>query len=355
MDRVVRLLDAAGVGPQDAILIHKPSNIFYLSGYTGEGLLLLMRGLTAIVTDFRYTEQAAQQAPGFDVKEISTSRSHVQVAGGLLAEAGSRNVFYEDDQVTVVQFAAMQKAMPGIAFESLNQQPEQLRRIKDDSEVAAITRACDISVQAFDYICGEIAEGMTEKEIQLKLDFKMMELGAEGLAFSTILASGENGSLPHAVPTNRRIRKGDMITLDFGAKYGGYCADMTRTIALGQPSAKMQEVHSIVLNAQIASQEALMPGKVCRDIDAIARGMIAQAGYGQNFGHGLGHSVGIDIHEMPRLNQTCEEVLAPGHVVTVEPGIYLPGIGGVRIENTCLVTENGAQSLVSAPRELLIL
>ncbi len=355
MDRVKRLLKAVGVGEKEAILLHKPSNIYYLSGYTGEGLLLLTADIASIVTDFRYTEQVGQQAPQFKVYEISTSRSHIQVVADTLQNTGVSTLYYEDDEVTVAQFDAMQKAMPEMAFMSLNGKPEQLRRVKDEKEIALISKACDISVQAFDYICGVISEGMTEKEVQLKMDFKMLELGAEELAFSTILASGENGSMPHAVPTQRRIAKGDMITLDFGAKYGGYCADMTRTISLGQPSAKMKEIHGIVLEAQMASQEALKLGKVCSEIDAIAREMISKAGYGQNFGHGLGHGVGIDIHEMPRLNQTCGEVLAAGHVVTVEPGIYLPGIGGVRIENTCLITQEGAQSLVSAPRELIIL
>ena len=355
MDRVSRLLNMAGVASQDAILIHKPSNIYFLSGYSGEGLLLLTRDISAIITDFRYTEQAGQQAPSFQVYEISTGKSHIQVAADVLQQAGIHQLYYEDDHVTVVQFATMGKAMPGMTFTPIKEKPEQLRKVKDESEIAVIRKACGISVQAFDYILTVITEGMTEREVQLKLDFKMLELGAEGLAFSTILASGENGSLPHAVPTSRRLQKGDLITLDFGAKYGGYCSDMTRTIALGQPSEEMRKVYDIVLQAQMAAQEALMPGKVCRDIDAIARDIITQAGYGKNFGHGLGHSVGIDIHEMPRLNQTCEEVVEPGIVITVEPGIYLPAIGGVRIENTCLVTENGAQSLVSAPRELIIL
>jgi len=216
-------------------------------------------------------------------------------------------------------------------------------------------KACGISSQAYEDMCGWIKPGMSEIHIKRLLDNRMLELGAQATAFSTIVASGPNGSLPHAVAGERLVQQGDMITLDFGAQYKGYCSDMTRTISLGQPSAKMLEIFNIVLTAQIACQDMLAPGKPCNGVDALARSIIGEAGYGEYFGHGLGHAVGIDIHEAPRLSPKCEDDLVPGHVVTVEPGIYLPGIGGVRIENTCLITDGGARSLVKAPRELRIL
>ncbi|MDD4080407.1 MAG: aminopeptidase P family protein [Eubacteriales bacterium] len=355
MGRTERLMDVCGLKAGEGIIIHKPANVFYLSGYTGEGLLLLSRGLSAIVTDFRYVEQAQNQAPGFEVHQISTGETHAQVAASLIHGAGITGVYYEDDYVTVRDGRKLKEALGEVQLWSLDMRPEQLREIKDDGEAALIEKACAISCEAFDYIITQIKPGMTEKQIQRALNFRMLELGADDVAFDTIVASGPNGSLPHAIPGERQIEKGDMITLDFGAKFGGYCADMTRTVALGQPGSRMREIYDIVLSAQIACQEALAPGRVSRDVDAIARKIIGDAGYAERFGHGLGHAVGIDIHENPRLSPTCMDTLKPGHVVTVEPGIYVPGLGGVRIENSCLVTDTGARSLVSAPREMIIL
>lgn len=355
MNRVQQLLERASLSPEAAILIHKPSNMLYFSGYSGEGLLVLGHGLRCIVTDFRYVEQAQAQAPGFTVHSISNDVNHAQVAASILRSQGISEALYEDDHVTVRAAAQLADAMEGITLRPLANHPEALRRVKDPDEVSLIEKACAISSDAFEYICGAIRPGMTEIRIKRLLDDHLLDLGAESTSFSTIVAFGPNGSLPHAIAGSRQVQAGDMITLDFGARYQGYCADMTRTIALGQPSAKMLEVYRIVLDAQMASQEALAPGKLCNEVDAIARKMIGDAGYGEYFGHGLGHAVGIDIHEDPRLSPKCAETLVPGHVVTVEPGIYLPGVGGVRIENTCLVTPSGARSLVHAPRELRFL
>lgn len=350
-----KLLASLSLAANEGVLIHKPSNMFYLSGYTGEGLIAACGAFRAIVTDFRYTEQAENQAPGFLVKMIETGVSHVKLASALFAEKGVAAVYFEDDEVTVKAFRAMQEAMPGVEFKPLSGAPEKLREIKDASEIARIEEACAISCKAFEAILPRIREGMTEKELQLALDYEMLSLGADGLAFNTIVASGENGSLPHAIPGERKIRRGDMITMDFGAKKGGYCADMTRTVALGEPSAEMRKIYDIVYRAQCECQAALAPGKSCFDIDKLSRDIIYGAGYEGRFGHGLGHAVGIDIHESPRLSPTCRDMLRPGHVITVEPGIYVPGLGGVRIENTCVVTEDGARTLVHAQKELLIL
>lgn len=355
MDRIGRLLEQAGLGAGETILIHKPANAFYLSGYAGEGLLVITRDLRAIVTDFRYVEQAGRQAPGWQVHSISPGLSHAKLAAGLVREQGCGRVLYEDDFVTVKAFAAMQAAFEGIAFASLDLAPEKLRMIKDEDELRRMRRACAISCEAFDYILGEIRPGVSEKDIQLKLNFRMLALGADDLAFSSIVAGGPNGSLPHAVPGDRPLEKGDLLTLDFGARYAGYCADMTRTVAVGQPRDRLRLMYDTVLEAQMTCQDALAPGKDCRAIDRMARDIIARAGFGEYFGHGLGHAVGIDIHEEPRLSQTADAALAPGMVMTVEPGIYVPGLGGVRIENSCAITDGGAESLVTAPRELIIL
>lgn len=353
MERTNKLLASLEKGT--AALLHNNSNIFYLSGYTGEGLLLVADGIRAVITDFRYVEAAEKQCPGFTVHAISAGKGHVQVAYDLLRQAGITRLAIEDNVITVRAMKGIEKAMPDMTFEPLDFKVEALREVKSEDEIANIERACDITCQAYEYICGYIKPGMTEREVQLALDYKMLSLGAQGMAFSTIVAAGENGSLPHAVPGEGVIQLGDMITMDYGAKFGGYCADMTRTVAVGKPSDKMLEIYNIVLNAQEEAQAALAPGKVCKDMDAIARDIIAKAGYGECFGHSLGHGVGIDIHEEPRLSAKCEKILVPGHVVTVEPGIYVPGLGGVRIENSCVITDHGARTLCSASKELRIL
>lgn len=353
--RLEKLLAAAQATAEEGILIHKPSNMFYLSGYTGEGLIALGRGFQAIVTDFRYTEQAERQAPGFDVLMIEKGVSHAALAARVFKEHGVKRVLYEDDQVTVRDFDALKKDIPFAEWKSLGNAPETIRRIKDRHELQCIEEACDISCRAFDRLLPFIQPGVTEKQLQLKLDFLLLELGGEALAFNTIVASGVNGSLPHAIPSDKKIATGEMITFDFGAKKGGYCADMTRTVALGRPTPEMKRIYDTVLLAQETCEAMLAPGKVCREIDAEARRIIDGAGYAGRFGHGLGHSVGIDIHEEPRLSQVCNDLLEENQTITVEPGIYVPGLGGVRIENTCAVTADGGRTLVHAQKALLIL
>ncbi len=354
-DRVNRLVEAAGIAADSCILIHKPSNMFYLSGYTGEGFIAISRTMRAIVTDFRYVEQAKAQAPGYSVHAISNDLDHAQVAARLLEQGQIRVALYEDDFLTVRAKTRLEDAFSVIRLEPLLNVPEKLRQIKEPEEIELIEKACAISDQAFEIICSKIKPGMSEIEIKRMLDYQMLELGAEGTAFDTIVASGANGSLPHAIAGERKVQKGDMITLDFGAKHKGYCADMTRTIAIGQADSRLLEIFDIVLGTQRECQDALAPGKACREIDAIARRRIGDAGFGDRFGHGLGHALGIDIHEDPRLNPKCTEQLQPGHVITVEPGIYIPGLGGVRIENTCFIDDKGARSLVKSPRELRVL
>jgi len=281
--------------------------------------------------------------------------SHAMLAARLFAQHDVKCVRYEDDEVTVRSFERLKKDIPGVEFLPLDGAPEKARRIKDEKELKCIGEACDISCRAFEKLLPQIKPGMTEKQLQLILDYTMLELGGDSLAFNTIVASGVNGSLPHAIPSDKKLEKGEMITMDFGAKKGGYCADMTRTVALGQPSTEMKKIYDTVLLAQETCEAMLAPGKICVDIDTEARRIIDGAGYAGRFGHGLGHSVGIDIHEEPRLSQLCHDILEPGTTITVEPGIYVPGLGGVRIENTCVITENGGRTLVHAQKALLIL
>lgn len=354
-ERVKRLLESMGLGEHEGVLVYNPSNMFYLSGYTGEGLVLASQKRCAIVTDFRYTEQAENQAPGFEVLMTGNGKSHEEIVGELYTAHGIDTLYYEDDYVTVRTMENCRSSIHGVEWKTVGSALELLREQKDEHELALMAEACRITGDAFERILPNIKEGMTEKELALMLDFDMMTHGASKPSFSTIVAAGANGSLPHAVPGNYKLRRGDMITMDFGARYGNYCADMTRTVALGQPSDEMKKVYGIVLDAQKMAQDAVAAGKVCRDIDSIARDYIYSHGYEGRFGHGLGHSVGIDIHENPRFNQPCTAVLKPGQVMTVEPGIYLPGVGGVRIENSVVVREGGCEVLTKPTRELIIL
>ena len=352
-----RLMNLLRPGPNTAVAVHDPSNMFYLTeGYTGEGAVYISEASRVIVTDFRYTEQAERQAPGFRVEMIGKGRGHNQILAELAKAEGITEVRAETNYLSVDDFEALRGALgEEISCVPLNRAPQKLREIKTPSEIVSIRKACDITSEAFSAILAKIRPGMTEKELQVELDFTMFRLGADELAFDTIVASGENGSLPHAIPGQRTLKEGDMITMDFGARVGKYCSDMTRTVALGQPSDEMRKVYDTVLRAQSMCEEALTAGKTGAEIDRLARDYIDARGYEGRFGHGLGHSVGIDIHENPNLNSRANDVLKPGVVITVEPGIYLPGVGGVRIENTCLVKENGCVPLTTADKQLIIL
>ena len=357
MTAAEKLLNAIHGGPGTAAAIHDPSNMFYLTeGYTGEGIVYISRQRQVIITDFRYTEQAGRQAPGFSVEMTDKDRPHRKVVAELAAADGVTELRVETNYLPVDDYEQLRAALgEEIACAPLNGAPQQLRQVKTAQEVVAIRKACDITSEAFSAVLPRIREGMTEKELQIELDFTMLRLGADGNAFSTIIASGVNGSLPHAVPGPKKIQKGDMITMDFGARVGGYCSDMTRTVALGQPSDEMRKIYDTVYRAQCMCEDALAAGKNCAEIDKLARDYIDARGYAGRFGHGLGHSVGIDIHEEPRLSSRCHENLRAGIVITVEPGVYVPGLGGVRIENTCLVKENGSVPLTTADKQLIIL
>lgn len=353
--RVQKLVETMGLKEHHAVLLHNPSNMFYISGYSGEGVVMVSRGGCAVITDFRYTEQAENEAKGFAVHMTETGRTQNDIINNLCMEIGVDKVFFEDDYLTVHAYEKLRETVKGVEWRTVSGAVEQLREVKDEEELAFIAKACQITSEAFERLLPNVKEGMSEKQIAGLLEFEMRSLGAEGTAFSTIVAAGVNGSLPHAVPGDYLISQGDMITFDFGAKVGGYCADMTRTVAVGQPSEKMRKVYQIVLEAQKMAQDAVHAGKSCREVDAIARDYIDSNGYQGRFGHGLGHSLGIDIHEDPRFNTVSTAVLKENQVMTVEPGIYLPGVGGVRIENSVVVLKDGCRPLTTPTRDLIIL
>lgn len=338
--------------PGNAALIHRPENIRWLTGYTGEGCVFVSGYATVIITDFRYVEQAERQAPECACRQTGNGASEKSIVKALCDEYNIRKLSVETDYLTYDAYAGLKDELSAVELTSLKQLPQTLRMIKDESEIECIRKAAAISCKAFDNLLGKIHAGMTEKQVQILLDYEMLNLGSEKPAFDTIAAAGVNGSLPHAVPSDHVIQNGELLTLDFGATVGGYCADMTRTVAFGKVSDELKEIYQRVLDSQLMALDALRPGAVCGDIDKIARDYL-DARYPGAFGHSLGHGVGLFIHEQPRLARGSETVLVPGHVVTIEPGVYIPGLGGCRIEDMAIITADGYINPITAPKQLI--
>ena len=336
----------------EAALISRSENMRWLTGYTGEGCLFVAEGKAAILTDFRYIEQVSRQAPECECIRTRNGVTPQQAVKELMEAKGLKSLSVESDFMSHDEFVSWQEALPGVTLIPLKALPEELRKVKDADELDKIARAGKIACDAFDYILGYAKPGMTEKQVQLALDFKMLELGSERNAFPTIAAAGVNGSLPHAIPSDYVIQKGDLITLDFGAQVEGYKSDMTRTFGFSPISQELKDIYETVLTAHLTVLDAIKPGASCKGLDKIARDII-DAKYPGAFGHSLGHGVGLYIHEWPRLSQLSDETLEVGHVVTDEPGIYIPGLGGVRIEDTVFVTETGYADPITAPKQLI--
>ncbi len=336
----------------DAILITDRYNMRYITGYRGEGMYLYTKYGRYILTDSRYTEQAILESPISECVDI-TSDGYAKKLAELLADDIKR-IGFENQSISYRLYEEFSKRLDGITFIGLDDSIDKLRAIKDEEEIENIRMAEKIGDEAFSYILKYIKPGVTEKEIALKLEYYMKSNGAEALSFDTIVASGKNSSMPHAIPTDKAFEAGDFVTMDFGCIYQGYCSDMTRTVAIGNVSAKQRSIYDIVLKAQQEALKAIKPGMKCNEIDKLARDIIRDAGYGNCFGHGLGHSVGLFIHEEPRFSMKCNTTLVPGMVLTVEPGIYLPGQFGVRIEDLIVVTENGYTNLTSSEKDLII-
>ncbi|MBQ6093020.1 MAG: aminopeptidase P family protein, partial [Clostridia bacterium] len=270
---------------------------------------------------------------------------------------GVKKIMIEGERLSVARWQALKKALPDAVFDSeaLDGIINGIRARKRGDEVEKIVKAQRIAEEALRLLLPQVKVGAVERELALELDTTMRRLGAQDVSFETILISGKETSKPHGVPSDKKIERGDFVTIDFGALYQGYHSDMTRTFAVGEVSDEMARIYDTVLQAQLAGLDALAPGKVCRDVDKVSRDLIAAAGFGDRFGHGLGHGVGVEIHEYPYLNPRCDAVLQPGNVVTVEPGIYIPGSCGVRIEDMALITEAGFENLAVYPKELIVL
>ena len=348
-----KILHAAQV---EALLLVDPANMRHIAGFAGEGYVYLSRGRQVVVTDSRYTLAAGRECPDFEIRDWHGGQ-YYDVLAELLGEEGVGRFGIEDEYMTVADYARLEKALSeaGVSAESepLGKQVTELRAVKSPEEIEKIRRAEAIGDRAFARLLPELRTCMTEKQVAARLEFYMKEEGAEGFSFDTIAASGIHSAMPHAVPTDKKIEKGDFLTLDFGCRYQGYCSDMTRTVVFGRADERQREIYETVLRAQKKALEAIRPGLTGKEIDAVARDVIKEAGYGDCFGHSLGHSVGLEIHETPCFSTKEEQVIRPGMVITVEPGIYVADFGGVRIEDVVAITEDGCENLTHSPKELI--
>ena len=340
----------------DCVIITSPENRRYFTSFnSSDGFLVITVDEATFFTDSRYIEAAQNQVT---VCKSVLLRRVSETIVPYLKEKNIENIYLETERLTVAELNSLKKAFDFCKVEAKEEVDEiinKARAVKTDYEVDCIKKAQKIAEDAFSHILTFIKEGVTEKEIALELDFYMLKNGAEAVSFETIAVSGKNSSMPHGVPTDKKIENGDFITMDFGAVYNGYHSDMTRTVIVGKPTEKQKEVYETVLKAQKSALEVLKNGVTGFDADKVARDIIENAGYKENFGHGTGHGVGVEIHESPNLSPYSKAILETGNVVTVEPGIYIPDEFGVRIEDMALITENGYINLTNCEKELIIL
>lgn len=351
LKQIAARLDEYGI---DAMLVSSEPGERYAVGFKGEGYVVVAKNECRYFTDSRYIEAAEKQVTGTSVTMTDRAKNYRILIQKAVDDLGVEKLGFEDGYMTVAQYRQLADAF------TCELVPAQgllgaLRAAKDEEEIALMTKAQRISEQALEEILKFLRPGVTEKEVAAKLTYDMLRFGAEKMSFDPIVASGPNGSLPHAVPSDRAIQSGEFVTMDFGCVYGGYCSDMTRTVAVGEPTEEMKKVYAVVLEAQLAGIAAEKAGVTGKSVDAAARRVIEDAGYGEYFGHSFGHSVGLEIHEAPNAGSTCEDVIPLGAAVSAEPGIYLPGKFGVRIEDVTIFTADGCVNLTKAPKDLIIL
>lgn len=337
----------------DALLITSPYNRRYMTNFTGTaGVVIVSQNDAVFITDFRYTEQAKEQVKHFRI--IEQKSSIYETVANQVQAMGIQSLGFEKESLLYSEYELYKKQLK-VDFVPLSGLIEKIRLIKTDEEIKIIKVACEIADSAFTHILNFIKPGITELDVSNELEFFMRKQGATGTSFDTIVASGVRSALPHGVATNKVIEKGDFVTLDFGAIYNGYVSDITRTIAVGKPNEKLNDIYHIVLEAQLLALEKVGPGMTGLEADRVARDYITKKGYGPAFGHSTGHGIGLEVHEGPTLSYRSNTVLEPNMVVTIEPGIYLPQLGGVRIEDDIVITEKGNEKLTHSAKELIIL
>jgi Xaa-Pro aminopeptidase len=337
----------------DGILITNPFNRRYISNFTGSAGVVLINGEKALfLTDFRYIEQASNQCQGFEVVKISGSIP--EEVAQQAKKLGIQKLGFEEDFMTYSSFKLYDKEVES-ELVPISGVIEKLRLIKTDAELKILKIAADIADAAFKHILDFIRPGKTELEVSNELEFFMRKAGATSSSFDIIVASGRRSALPHGVASDKVIEAGDMVTMDYGCYYNGYVSDITRTVAMGEPDAKLKEIYEVVLEAQLRGMAGIKPGMTGKEADAITRDYISEKGYGEYFGHSTGHGIGLEVHEGPGLSMKSDVILQPGMVVTCEPGIYVPGLGGVRIEDDTLITKDHNEALTHSTKELIIL
>ncbi len=352
MEKLTKLRKALEEHQVDAIIITSEKNRRYMTGFTGTaGVVLITLEHAVFITDFRYTEQANDQIKGYEIIE---HKGLLKEVASQVERLGIKRLGFEKEHMTYDTYESYRNEVTS-EFVPLSGLVENLRLIKTDEEINILKEACQIADEAFEHILGFIKPGVKEIEVSNELEFFMRRKGAASSSFDTIVASGFRSALPHGVASDKTIESGELVTLDFGAYYKGYCSDITRTVAVGEINDKLREIYDIVLAAQLKGVEGLKPGITGAEADALTRDYITEKGYGQYFGHSTGHGIGLDVHEGPGLVSRNDKPLEPGMVVTVEPGIYIPNVVGCRIEDDVLITEDGFEKLTHSSKELIIL
>jgi Xaa-Pro aminopeptidase len=352
--RVNELRKALELEQIDALLVSNPENRRYLSGFSGSaGYLIISSNKSILATDFRYIEQAGRQSPDFEIIRIGGNQSWLSE---ILKTQSVNRLGFESDNLTVAQYEtilnSLKTNMPNdnISLVGTSNVVEILRSIKDADEMVALTKAIEISDQAFTNIAPTISEGQTEKEIAWLLEKQVRILGGDAISFDTIVASGPNAALPHHRPSEKTISKGEPIIIDMGALYQGYCSDLSRTIFIGEPDDTFKKIYDIVLGAQLTAIATVENGMSGQSVDGLARTVIDEAGYGDEFGHSLGHGVGLAVHENPSVGPNSTQIIEEGMPFTIEPGIYISGWGGVRIEDIVVIENRKARVISNAPK-----
>lgn len=353
MQRVKNVQDKLSKYNIDALLVTNMFNVRYLANFTGTtGLVVITKDEAYFVTDFRYTEQAAEEAKGYTI--VKNEGTIFEEVAKIVKENKIEKLGFEQENITYAVYHQINDIIP-CDLVPVAGLVEKLREVKTEDEINIIKEAINITEKAYDYILGFVKPGKTEIEVANELDFYMRNEGATSVSFDTIVASGIRSAMPHGVASDKVIEEGDMVTIDFGCYYKGYVSDMTRTFAVGDPGEQMKEIYEIVYQANKKVNEVAKAGMTGAELDAIARDYITEKGYGPQFGHTLGHGIGLEVHEGPSLSFRNEDKLVVNNIVTNEPGIYVPGLGGVRIEDDLVIKEDGAEILMTTPKELIIL
>ncbi|MFC3039039.1 M24 family metallopeptidase [Virgibacillus xinjiangensis] len=353
MGKLAKLREALEANNLDALLVTSPVNRQYITGFTGTaGAVIIGRNSARFLTDFRYIEQAQEQAEGFQVIEHKQPIEK-EIRDQLKDMAVSR-IGFEKNHVTFSQYEIYKQVFEA-ELVPVGGLIEEIRLVKDNRELEIMKQAARIADEAFEHIQRYIKPGVKEIEVSNELEFFMRKQGAVSSSFDIIVASGKRSALPHGVASEKEIQSGELITLDYGAFYQGYCSDITRTLAVGEVSDQLMAIYNTVLNAQQRGLDGIKPGVTCKEADALTRDYIKENGYGDYFGHSTGHGLGMEVHEGPALSMRSERRLEAGMVVTVEPGIYVPGVGGCRIEDDIVITDTGMERLTHASKELITL